>query len=346
MINCVFKKQDFIVCHVPVPKGYPPSQTHVGVYPTNRLLLLSSSPFPNVRHSKWRDYLHVVLRKMTKGLLGNQTKAESFENPCIYSSKDGVYFNLMQSRPLMEAPDAYYGLPAFNSDPDIFVENDTVYVLNRVVFRTKMTPGRHRDEYVIRIYLIKGLLDEGRFKLISISLFKDTTDLIVSPCLTKYKGDYVYTSLWTNCYNDGESFEGLKFIKAPLFGELYDNEDWHEVSVNTDKWAPWHMSVFVHNDRAYSIIACIERGKPHRCWQMLGEFSEDLSSLRVFQTPLTDYKSYRGAAYVDGEGEFFLYNTTVNEQIKGGRSVDGREVIMAHMPFEKLLSELKEFEQE
>ena len=339
-MEVVFKRSDFTICDVTVPKGYPQSQTHVGVARDGEKTILVSSPFPSVKYSKWCTYIRVALRKLSFGRLFKVVRGEYFENPCLYMSGDGINFNLMQSRPLMETPDAYYGLPAFNSDPDLFVDNDTVYVLNRAIFRTKLTPGMHRDEYDIRIYLIKGVLDEGRFKFLSTNLLKETTDLIVSPCITKYHGEYIYTSLWTNCYNDGENFEGLRYLKASSIEALHDTEDWHEVSVNTDNWIPWHMSIFVHDNRLYSIVACVQRGIPNRCWQMIGVFNENLTEMKIFDMPLTDYHSYRGAAYVDSEGEFNLYNTTVHEKIKGGKSVDGREVLMAHIPFAELMEKL------
>ena len=77
---------------------------------------------------------------------------------------------------------------------------------------------------------------------------------------------------------------------------------------------------------------------------MLGEFNQDLSCLKIYQTPLTDYSSYRGAACVNKNGEFVLYNTTVHEKIAGSKSVDGRDVIMAHMQFDKLLGIIREYE--
>ena len=345
-MDTVFKKSDFQLCSVPVPKGYPQSQTHAGVAWAGGLVLLTSSPFPSIKSSKWRVYLHAALRKATGGLLFNGERAESFENPCIYSSNDGVSFRLMQSRPLMEAPDEYYGLPAFNSDPDIFVEEGNISVLNRAIYRTKLTPGRHRDEYDIRIYLIRGKLDEGRFKYLSTQLVMETTDLIVSPCLTRFRGNYVFTSLWTNCYNDGESFEGLRLLQSDTIDGLFKKGCWQTVMVDTEKWIPWHMSVFTYEDSLYAVVACVERGNGgHRCWQMLGKFDDDLERLKIYKTPLTDYKSYRGAAYVDGNGLFVLYNTTVHEKIKGSKAVDGRDIIMATMPFAQLLNTIEEKEQ-
>lgn len=340
-MNVVFSRKDFDLCHVPVPKGYPQSQTHVGVFPTNRMLLLTSSPFPAVKRSKIANYVRIALRKLSCGLLCNEQKAETYENPCLYKSDDGITFGLMQSRPLMEVPDAYYGLPSFNSDPDIYVEGDKIYVLNRAIFRTKLTPGLHRDEYMIRLYLIKGELDKGRFKYISTNLLNESTELSVSPCICKYQGKYILMKLYTNCYNDGENFEGLRYVKSETICGLKNTDNWVTIKVEAGNYLPWHISVFRREERLYAIVACIERGIGHRCWQMFGEFNDDLTELFIYQTPLTDYKSYRGSAYVKESGEFVLYNTTVHEKIKGSKSVDGRDVIVAHMPFEELLSKLK-----
>lgn len=342
-MKAFFSKRQLKLCYVPVPEGYPQSQTHVGVFPVEKRLLMTTSPYPNYKRPLWFVYFMAVIRKITCGHYGNLIRSEYYENPCIYVSSDGVSFKLLQSRPLMECPDAYYGLPAFNSDPDLFVENNMIYILNRSIFRTKLTPDRKRDEYKIRIYLIEGILDDGRFKYISTRLFKETSELIVSPCLIKYQGEFLFVALWSNCYNDGESFEGLKYIKSSSIDGLYANEKWNAIKVNTDKWIPWHMSLFRHDGRLYSIVACVERGKPHRCWQMLGEFSKDLTEMRLYNIPLTDYRSYRGSAYVTKQGDFKLYTPTVHEAIKGGNSVDGREVLLAHYNFEKLLNELRNY---
>lgn len=298
-MNTVFSKEEFHLCDVPVPMGYPQSQTHVGVQKIGGVILMTTSPFPSVIRPRYVNYIRAAVRKLSFGLLCRNVIGENYENPCLYSSRDGVKFTLMQSRPLMEKPDPYFGLSAFNSDPDIFMEGNAVYVLNRMIFRTKLTPNRNRDEYEIQVFLIKGLLEKYGFKYYSTTLFKETTDLIVSPCITKYRGSYIYYSLWTNCYNDGESFEGLKYVMANTIDGLSQANNWKEVQVIGGNWIPWHMSVFTYGSRLYSIVACVKKGQPHRCWQMLGEFNEDLSKMTINPVPLTDYNSYRGAAYVD-----------------------------------------------
>ena len=340
----IFTKQNFTLCTVPVPQGYPQSQTHAGVARIGDRTIMVSSPFPNIRRSMLQTYFRVGLRKLSLGHLYNEKPGEYYENPCIYINSDrnqpSKDFRLLQSRPLMEPLDPFYGLPAYNSDPDVYVEGESIYVLNRCIYRTRLTPERKRDEFDIRIFLIKGLLFDGKYKYISTNLFKETTDLIVSPCLIRYKGNYIYTSLWTNSYNDGESFEGLRFVSGNKIEDLATDEDWQDVQIDVKEWIPWHMSLFNHKDKLYSIIACVKRGQPHRCYQMLGAFDDDLMRMTIYPTPLADMPSYRGTAYVDENGEFVLYNTTVYEKIRGGKSVDGREIIMASMPFEKLLDTL------
>ena len=341
-MQTIFQKSDFHLCHVPVPVGYPQSQTHVGVFPAGDGLLMTTSPFPNFKRPVWVEYLKAAFRKVSHGRYGIIVRGDYYENPCLYFSKDGISFHLLQSRPLMEAPDSYNGLPAFNSDPDLFVEGNKVYVLNRSVFKTILSSDKESAEYEIRIFLIEGLFEKGRFKYISTRLFKETTELMASPCLTKYHGKYIYMSLWTNCYNDGETFDGLRYLYAKDIHGLSAQDDWQTIKVDVTRWIPWHMSVFLYQERLYAVVACIERGRPHRCWQMLGSFSENLSELIIYPTPLTDYQSYRGAAYVDNDGQFVLYSTTVREKIEGGGSVDGREVIKAHIPFELLLRKLSD----
>ena len=338
----VFSEHDFNLCDIPVPDNYPQSQTHAGVAPINGYVILTSSPFPSITEKVALRYLKAIIRKVSYGRFCKLVRGESYENPCLYISDAGkpTEFRLMQTRPLMEQPDPYYGYPSFNSDPDLFVENETIYVINRMIFRTRLTPGRNRDEYMIRHYFIKGILDNGRFKYLSTRLIYESDDLSVSPCLTKFRNGYIMTNLYTNCYNDGESFEGLRYVSGDTIESVTSRHDWMDISVDTSKYLPWHMSLFVHEEKLYTIVACVKRGEDHRCYQMLGVFSDGLTKLRIYDTPLCNYNSYRGSAYVSNDGIFHLYSTTVNEKIRGGKSVDGREVIYASMPFKELLKKI------
>lgn len=344
-LSPIFIRDQFELCDVPVPKGYPQSQTHVGVSQRNGKVYLTSSPFPELRQSKFVAYAKAIIRKCTHGMLFKIVRAESYENPLLYVSTNehGSCFMLMQSKPLMEQPDPIFGYPAFNSDPDIFIEGGKAYILNRAIFRTKLTPGRFRDEYCIRVYLIEGSLDGNRFNLNGINLINESDKLSVSPCLVKYQEKYRYFELFTNCYNDGNSFDGLKYKTFDTIDQLKTKDaQWKTVCINEYEYLPWHMSVFEYDGKLYSVLACVKKGEPKYCYQLLGEFSSTLDKLTIYNKPLTDYNSYRGHAYVDDNGFFHLYTTTVREKLHNGKSVDGREILTASMNFEDLLKQVRQ----
>lgn len=345
-MNVVFKREDFTLCEVPVPQGYPQSQTHSGIAFNDGCYYLVTSPYPNVKKNTFVTYFRVALRKLTNGRVCNSIPADYYENPCLYVSEKNpeepaISFRLMTRGALMENPEEYYGLPSFNSDPDILIDNNDIIVLNRPVIRTELLKnGGYRAE--VRLYYFRGKDINGYFSLEECSLLKREQKNIVSPCLQKYKGKYVLMYLDSNSYNDGKSFKGLFYQMSDSLRGLQSDEDVKQIKVDAGGYVPWHMSLFKYKGRLYTIMACVEKGIGHRCWQMLGEFNVDLTNLKIYQTPLTDYASYRSAACVTDTGLFVLYNTTVQEKIKGSKSVDGRDVIMAKMPFDELLGLLKE----
>ena len=337
----IFDKKDFSLCEVPVPKGYPQSQTHTGVGQLGDIIVLTKSPYPSVKRNVVVSYLRAAI-----GKLFNYQKfkkpGEFYENPCIYIGKKKgndfpTEFKLAQERPLEESLEPVFGMPSFNSDPDLYIEGETVYVLNRSIYRR----SNKKFDYFMRLFLFEGRIVNEKFLLYNKSLFKEGTDIVGSQCLCKYKDKYILTDVVSNSYNDGETFSGIRMLKGETMQELSSSNTWEYVTVDRGQYLPWHMSLFIYDNRLYTIIACVEDGKPQRCWQLLGVFSEDLSKLKIYQTPLTDYSSYRGSAIVDKDGEFIIYNTTVREKIKGSKSVDGRDVIMAHMPMNDLITKLE-----
>lgn len=344
-MNVIFKREDFTLCKVPVPKGYPQSQTHAGVARLNRDYFLVTSPFPNIKYKKIILYLRVAIRKLTRGLLFNTPEGEYYENPCLYigntlTTAPPTLFHLMHQQPLMDTPERLFGLPTFNSDPDIFVENDEIYILNRSVVRTEEYKGGGYRA-AIKLFLIRGRNINDHFSLEETFVLKSGHRNIISPCLSKKDGEYILVYLDTNSYNDGSTFKGLYVQKSVILRNLQSDSEIKKINVESCDYLPWHMSLFEYKQKIYTIIACVKKEQPYRCWQMLGEFDENMTELKIFQTPLTDYNSYRGAACVTDNGEFVLYNTTVHEKIKGSTSVDGRDVLMAHMPFDKLICTLQ-----
>lgn len=346
MTRPIFRREDFYLCDVPVPSGYPQSQTHSGIALYEGRYYLTTSPYPVVKYPKFVKYLRIGIRKLTMGLLFKPIIGESYENPCLYvGDSDGFgfpsKFKPMTSRPLMQTPERYYGLPAFNSDPDIFIEDGMFYILNRSVFRTRKLARGY--ESVTNIYLIRGYTEGNRFKQISNRLIKEWYKPYASPCLTKFQNEYIFTYLDTDSAIDGETFNGLYFEKMNRIEEIHEKKEVHIIEVESGNLLPWHMSLFQHDGKLYTIIACVERGdRERKIWQMLGEFSDDLSRLKVYPRPLTDFNSYRGAAYVTEDGIFGLYSTTVHERIPGSKSVDGRDVVLASIRFAELLKEIRQ----
>lgn len=343
-MNTFFSKSDFKVCSLPLPSNYPRSQTHVGVAFHEGRLLMTASPYPNINRTFIYRLIRILIYKLSKGKLFKDIPGEIYENPFLYIAEDDYppqHFLLLCPNPLMDTPIGKYGYPAYNSDPDIFVENDTIYVLNRVINRKKDFGADVANNYEVCVYLISGQLKNNCYSLSNITVFKENCEFMVSPCITKFNEEYIYMTLNTNSYNDGGGDCKLKFQRSDSIYGLKNCEDWHTVEIQSDGFIPWHMSLFQHENVLYAIIACIKKGQPKRCWQMLGRFNSSLSVLTIFQMPLTSMKSYRGAAFVDKNGLFVLYSTTVGERINGGRSVDGREVVLTTSQFSSLLNTIQ-----
>ncbi len=344
MNNPIFKREDFVLCDVPVPQGYPQSQTHSGVAWYDGRLYLTSTPYPNRRLSRWRIYFNVLLRKLSNGMLIKD--AEIYENPCLYVSDKNqlseipTTFSPLAPFPLMDTPKKEYGLPAFNSDPDIFIENGHCYILNRTVCRTRLL--KHGYECKTKIFLIIGEVGKETFELKKIQQIKEWNKPYVSPCLIKHNGKYILSYLDTNSAIDAKSFCGLYLQQLSALDNLSRCNEYKEIKISAGRLLPWHMSLFSSRGRLYSIIACVKRNdKSRKIWQMLGEFNDNLTELTIYRTPLTDYQSYRGSAFVREDGLFVLYNTTLWENVQGSKSVDGRNIIVATKSFYELLKEIR-----
>ena len=343
-MKVIFSREDFTLCNVPVPKGYPQSQTHCGIVYFGGRYFLTTSPYPNPNRSIWLRYFAAIIRKLSFKKINILYKGEDFENPMLYEAvqftdyRIPFGFNIIEGSPLMHKPKDLYGAGSFCSDPDISIIDGKIFVLNRATVRGNKKNGT-KDETIV--HLIKGTIEERRFKQ------EDIKRLFIegykSPCLTKIGMTYHYFCLDTNSYNDGTP---CKTFIHRVSTDLINWSNLNPMQIIKGFFEPWHMSVFQYNGHLYSIVACVKKGENKRCWQLLGEFNEDITELKIYNTPLTDYKSYRGSALVDEKGMFVLYSTTVHEKIKGSKAVDGRDVIMAHMPFEQLLETLRKNENE
>jgi len=344
-MDYIFNRTDFILCDVPVPKGYKQSQTHVGIAVSEGDYYLTTSPYPAYDRSRWIVYLEAAIRKLSRGKLFKPFIAERWENPCLYIGSNGngeipTKFQLLRQAPLMPPPEPYNGFPAYNSDPDLCVVDDTIHVLNRIVYRTEKSQKGRQYKYETQLFHIYGSVDNRVFKYKGTELLFESDRNIISPCMIYHNGEYYLLELETNSYNDGKSFTGLFLARSSSIEGFKNNPRWEPVYVEGNGYLPWHMSMFQYKNEVYAIVACIKKGESHRCWLMLGKFTNDFSNLFIYPKPLTDYNSYRSAALVN-EDMFILYTAVVKESVKGSNSVDGRDVLMAKKPFDQLLAAIE-----
>lgn len=343
----VFDRSDFQLCDVPVPKGYPQSQTHAGVAFNGVKFYLTTSPYPGPDYGVWEWRIMRMVRIMSFGKLCKIPNGEHFENPCIYvGEKDvvgaPVQFELMQRTALMETPEEFNGLPSYNSDPDIYIEGDIIYVMNRSVIRTKIYEDHRPYDFDTRIYLMKGKDENKRFKLLSCNLVREGQDPYVSPSLVKLQGKYIVGYLDNRMEGSGVVFNNLYLSSANVIEEAIRSKYRYPIEVTSGNMIPWHISLFVQDETLYAIVTCVKKGDVSlKMWQMLGVFDKELKKINIFPRPLTDLNSYRGSAIVDNEGMFVLYTPTVHEKIVGSKSIDGRDILVATKKFEDILSQVK-----
>ena len=190
---------------------------------------------------------------------------------------------------------------------------------------------------------LKGIDENGHFKLLSNTLLRESRDNFVSPSIIKFKDKYIVSYLDNRLVGKEVLFDGLYITEGKNVEDAIKNIDANKITVLSKGMIPWHMSLFQYDGVLYTVITCVKEGDMSlKLWQMLGRFDESLDSLIIFPTPLTDYNSYRGCAQVDEEGVFVLYTPTVHEKIHGSQSVDGRDVLSANVLFKELLNRINQ----
>lgn len=347
-MESVFSIKDFAICDVPVPKGYPQSQTHAGVAVYGGRVFLTTSPFPQIKHSRFMMRLRALLYRVCKGKL-HILHGDMEENPMLYWGTKGEEvpskFTPFIGNPLVNLPPSLFGFQGYNSDPDIYIEDGILYVVNReYIALTKPGTKHYVGDSLVRLDMIKFAITGDGIEYRRANIFKESYDNILSPSLTKVGEKYCIFYIDTYSYLYPDSHCNLWMMRDDKIDGCYEEKN--QIKIASESFVPWHLSVFSSGDKLYAIVACVKKGKPKRLYQMLGEFSDDLSALKIYQMPLVDIPSYRGSAYITSSDKFVLYSTTDRYPLKGSKSVDGKDVIVMQKPFTEVLSLLKQFEQE
>lgn len=321
----IFLQSDVELCSAPLPEGYPLSWTHTGVcfipggY-NGYTYFLTCTPFPR----------------------GN----DKYENPMFYyanprqDGKPPVSFTPFAGNPLQDTPETGY-----NADTDIIFVDNNIYVT------TRPYDGRH----LTWVNVQKCTIVNGEFTFSEpITLYtneqepynygfpSDYFTTTISPSVVKYGNKIRFYQLATNSYNDLSPVRGL------IIMEGNDLETPNSFSLlkygsifGVDNLEPWHFSVFHYDGKLYAVVSCVnleysESVSNERVLNYLA-VSEDWENFRIYPRPLSNINSYRSAACVNSDGLFVLYLATLNYKPAGGLSTDGRNIVMASMPFDQLL---------
>lgn len=338
----IFKEEDLTLCEVPVPNGYPQSQTHSGVVAYSGRVFLTTSPFPQIRCSKLKSHFRALSLRLTKGMWP-PIYGDNCENPMLYWGEKGsdapISFTPFKGNPFINIPPSLYGYPAFNSDPDIFREGNKLYVLNREYIRN-YPPGGNIGDVLTRLDMVTFRITDKGADYERCQIIKEEHYSITSPCLAKWNGKYRLIYVDTQSYNEAGADCHLYYESSEDIHGTYSNRI--EICIDGGDYTPWHLSVFQHKGQMYAVVACVYKGEPQRLYQMLGVFKDDLSKLTIFQRPLISIPSYRGSAYISEGGEFILYSTTDKYPLSSSKSVDGKDVVLVKMNFKTLLKEISD----
>lgn len=325
----IFLQINTELCSLPLPTGYPLSWTHAGICfvqdgVNGYKYFLTCTPYPN----------------------GN----DAYENPMFYYAnprEDGkapIVFNAFSGNPLQDTPAVGY-----NADSDIIYLNGNIYVTNRQydgvrqwvnVQKCSVYNGQFVFSEPITLYTTEQ-------EPVNFGFPSNYLTTLVSPSVVKCGEKVRFYQLATNSYNDllpakaliimeGDDLETSNSFTLLKYGSVFG-------PINLE---PWHMSVFPYDGKLYSVICCVDIDKStsqvRRAFNYLA-VSEDWENFRIYPRPLCNIASYRSAACVNNEGVFVLYLATLSYDPVGNLSTDGRNIVMASMPFVDLLKEIDAF---
>lgn len=320
----VFDLEHIEVVYAPVPAGYDYGQTHSGIefIPGGFLGYshwLSASPYANY-NLDW-------------------------ENPCVYYANERtgnippVEFTPHIANPLQIRPPATNYYEPFNSDPDIFFDTNKIIVLNRICNGHDVEKNLNTAD-IINCQEITSL-DAVSNPVTLYSHFEagwiGSKFGVLSPALLKINDKYrIYHlsssggSVNVKCFSISlmESDSLTRNFKRLNNGSIWGN--------NIE---PWHMDVFTYNNKFYAIVNAADWNDGAKNKQYLAESSNGFD-FKIYPTPLIDYNSYRGSAYVREDGLFVLYSTVIEPSL-AVHSVDGREIILCYQDFNTVLNQVK-----
>ncbi|MDD2436479.1 MAG: hypothetical protein PHG27_00100 [Massilibacteroides sp.] len=304
-------------CKIPIPEGYPrQSQTHPSIFYTQE---------------KWNHYTHWLA---TTPYPNSDTK---FENPCIYKANQQndiipICYSPISNNPIVCHP----GGDAYNSDPELFIINNTLYCIIR---------ENENKHYLREIKLSSSTDGEIWTKPKTIYYSNDEKRQLLSPAYLKTKNKHQIYFLngdagigrHGKCSGieiiESENLETLSF-KFVNKGNFTNSK---EVGIE-----PWHFDLFEYKNCLYMVL-CGRNKKRKTIRNPMETFlavSTDRINFHIFEKPLIRYfKTYRPSAYIDEAGIFHLYFSTIGFYLNDNSD---RNIGVTSIPFKQLLNELKD----
>lgn len=335
----VFKKENMVNVPLAMPtnppagqypsSGYSNSPTHSGVH---------YSPTPVLGSKLWLTHTPYIGYN------------DDYENPMVYRSDDSVSENFKKTFiPYSENPlVGKYGEPedlSFNADVDVLLHNEKVHVIHRPVLNKNTTT----QEYDWWVEYFQST-DDGNGNLTGftppIRLYGGLNNGIntlaaASPALVYWNGNYRIYDLVTTAWNSvGGYCLGLRIMDSPNFG-VGSHSAFNFGRIYGYKIEAWHLSVFEHDGKLYSIVCAKTQGYNGNDSGgiYLGQFDSTGTNLYIFRKKLTDFRTYRSDAYIDENGDFHLYAAMFNEPYDA--YVSAKLILGAKMKFSSLLKIVK-----
>jgi hypothetical protein len=162
---------------------------------------------------------------------------DKFENPCLYSSKDGVNYQPNASNPITPTPSYDH-----NCDPDIFFDDD----MKKCIYYVEMM---RPDSNNIVLLEENDKCEYDKETILHYDL-KNGDPLTLSPAIIKNKNKHYL--FFVNYYKDKGMF--IEYLKTKKL-HCWNKEKSKNINIDFPlNYSPWHLDIFKGNNTYYMLI--------------------------------------------------------------------------------------------
>ena len=266
---------------------------------------------------------------------------DSIENPLLYISSDAHQWK--RGVEISKTPEMGY-----NSDPNVFVEDGTIYVL----WREYGTPKCGELNCVTALFY-RYSVDGGRnfsdtYMLLKTMVFDDDYDVedfsvetLMCPILIKHNDKYIIYATWYQFEPAKKNlgiaiWEGTSLLRPNFelkhlvpIKPIWTVDKWHQLPIGghlffcpvPHKYDLWHFDLFEYNDKLY-MLSCEDKADNI----MLG-VSDDYIHFKTCRSPLLNahymenrvhyrQKYYKPTAYIEGDILHLFYTSNAQNDYR------------------------------